>query len=172
MVTILHTRELRANGLEAMELLTSELLPDSSAPLAALWAFATRAGRLMEAFTREVVTEQGLDVSEFTILGTMWFQDSPHRTSLRQLTGAVALSQPGITRALQRAERNGNIRKVDDAADRRKVVVELTPQGHERADRAIRELLRRLQERLGPMDDESMRQIAAGSLKLARALTD
>jgi DNA-binding MarR family transcriptional regulator len=164
-------RELRASGLEAMELLTAELLPEACAPLAALWAFATRAGRLMEAFTREVVAEQALDVSEFTILGTMWFQDAPHRTTLSQLTKAVALSQPGITRALQRAERNGNIRKVDSGADRRMVVVELTAQGHERADRAIRELLRRLQEQLGPMDDESMRQIAAGSLRLARALT-
>ncbi len=166
-----NTSELRAAGLHPMQSRAAERLPDISAPLAALWAFATRAGRLMEAFTRDVVVDHGFDVSEFTLVGSLWFQDPPYRSSLAQLAGVVALSQPGLSRALQRAERNGNVRKVDAGApDRRTVVVELTEQGYGRADVAIRELLRRLDLRLGPLEESATRDMAASALLLAKAL--
>jgi DNA-binding MarR family transcriptional regulator len=166
--------ELRASGVEALETLTAERLGDVPAPLTALWAFSTRAGRLIEAFTRDVVADHGFDVSEFTLVGSLWFQDPPYRSTLGQLADAVALSQPGLSRALQRAERNGNVRKVRQpeggVADRRTVVVELTEQGHERAGRAIHELLRRLGQRLGPLDEGTTRDMAASALWMAQAL--
>jgi DNA-binding MarR family transcriptional regulator len=163
--------ELRMAGIEGIERLTAARLPEASAPLAALWAMATRAGRLLETFTREIVAREGLDVSEFTILGALWFQDSPHRSTLSQLAAVVALSQPGVSRAVQRALRNGNlIRVVDETLDGRTVVVELTAAGHDRVDRSIRELLRRLEARLAPIDDGTARELAASSRRVALAL--
>jgi DNA-binding MarR family transcriptional regulator len=169
--TEVSSSELRAAALQPMETRAAERLGGVSPPLAAFWVFATRASRLMEAFTRDVVAEHGFDVSEFTLVCALWFQDPPYRSSLAALADVVALSQPGLSRALQRAERNGNVRKAPAGApDRRTVVVELTEQGDARADAAIRDLLRRLDIRLGPLEESATRDMAASALWLAKAL--
>jgi len=68
---------------------------------------------------------------------------------MSDLARAVVLSQPGTTRALQRSERNGTIRKLADPTDGRSVVIELTTKGRQVVERTMRTLLERFEQRLG-----------------------
>lgn len=128
---------------------SSSLMPDVDASTVALWLFATRAGRMTEAVTRAVLAEQGIDGTEFSILVVLWLNQVPHRTTMGDLADAVVLSQPGITRALQRAERKGAIRKRPDPTDRRAVIIELTSTGRRIVDASMRLVLERLKTLVG-----------------------
>jgi DNA-binding MarR family transcriptional regulator len=68
---------------------------------------------------------------------------------MSDLASAVVLSQPGTTRALQRSERNGAIRKLADATDGRSLVIELTVTGRKVVETTMRVLFERFEERLG-----------------------
>ncbi len=127
---------------------SAEVFPDVAPSTVALWLLATRAGRLTEAFTREVLAERGIEGTEFSILVFLLLGAGPRRTTMSDLARAVVLSQPGATRALQRSERNGTIRKLPDPADGRSVVIELTKKGRKVVETAMRVLFERLEERL------------------------
>src|SRR5438034_3596159 len=110
------------------------LFPEVEPSTVALWLLAMRAGRLTEAFTREVLAEQGIESTEFWILVVLLLSPGPRTMTMNDLASAVVLSQPGTTRALQRAERNGNIRRQPDTDDGRAVVIELTGAGRKLVD--------------------------------------
>jgi DNA-binding MarR family transcriptional regulator len=56
---------------------------------------------------------------------------------MSDLASAFVLSQSGTTRALQRAERYGNIRRRPDRDDGRAVVIELTDAGRDVVEKAM-----------------------------------
>jgi DNA-binding MarR family transcriptional regulator len=149
---------------------TEELLPGSSGLTAATWIWLTRAGRLVEAFTREVLADDDLDGSEVTILLVLWFSGTPYHSTPGALAREAVLSQSGTARALQRAEANGTIRKSIDPHDARAVRIQLTSHGHDVVERVIEDLLRRFQERLGEPDEPSRRRIANAAALLADTL--
>src|SRR5437016_5851537 len=108
---------------------SGELFPGAEASTVALWLLAMRVGRMTEAFTREVLAEQGIESTEFSILVVLLLSAGTRTTTMAELASAVVLSQPGTTRALQRAERNRNIRRRPDPADARAVCIQLTAAG-------------------------------------------
>src|SRR5436309_3274201 len=124
------------------------LFPEVDVSTVALWLLATRAGRMTEAFTREVLAEQGIDATEFAILVVLLLSPGPRTTTMADLASAVVLSQPGTTRALQRAERNGSVRRRPDPVDGRAVCIELTKAGRKVVERTTQILLERFTERL------------------------
>jgi len=128
---------------------SADVFPDVAPSTVALWLLATRAGRMTEAFTREVLAEQGTEDTEFSILVFLLLSAGPHRTTMSDLANAVVLSQPGTTRALQRSERNGTIRKLADPTDGRSAVIELTTKGRQVVETTMRILFERFEERLG-----------------------
>jgi DNA-binding MarR family transcriptional regulator len=149
------------------------LFPDVDPSTVALWLLATRAGRMTEAFTREVLAEQGIESTEFSILVVLLLSAGPRTTTMSDLASVVVLSQPGITRALQRSERNGNIRRHPDPADGRAVVIELTEAGRNVVEKTMQFLLDRFKERLG--DGFSTAQaltVASASAQYCVALDD
>lgn len=149
------------------------LFPDVDPSTVALWLLATRAGRMTEAFTREVLAEQGIESTEFSILVVLLLSPGPRTTTMSDLASVVVLSQPGTTRALQRSERNGNIRRRPDPADRRVVVIELTKAGRNVVEKTMQILLDRFKERLG--DGFSTAQaltVASASAQYCVALDD
>jgi DNA-binding MarR family transcriptional regulator len=147
-----------------------QLLPGAPGPLAATWVWTMRAGRVAEAFTRELLAGEGIDNSEFTILLVLWFAGSPYRSSPADLAREVVLTQSGTARALQRAVRNGTVRKVGHPADGRAIVVELTAAGKRLVERTVTLLLARLEERLGPIDAATGRRLALAGRELAAVL--
>jgi DNA-binding MarR family transcriptional regulator len=128
---------------------SAEVFPDVAPSTVALWLLATRAGRMTEAFTREVLAEQGTEDTELSILVFLLLSAGRRRTTMSDLANAVVLSQPGTTRALQRSERNGTIRKLADPTDGRSVVIELTPKGRKVVESTMRVVFERFEERLG-----------------------
>jgi DNA-binding MarR family transcriptional regulator len=128
---------------------SADVFPDVAPSTVALWLLATRAGRMTEAFTREVLAEHDTEDTEFSILVFLLLSSGPHRTTMGDLASAVVLSQPGTTRALQRSERNGTIRKLADPTDGRSVVIELTTKGRKVVETTMRVLFERFDERLG-----------------------
>jgi len=155
---------------EALVARTEQLLPGAPGPLAATWVWTMRAGRLAEAFTRELLAEQGIDNSAFTILLVLWFAGNPYRSTPAELSREVVLSQSGTARALQRAVSDGTVRKVGDPADGRAIVIELTAVGRRLVERTMRLLLDRLTERVGPVGDATGRRLAASARELAVVL--
>jgi DNA-binding MarR family transcriptional regulator len=146
------------------------LLPGAPGPLAATWVWTMRAGRVAEAFTRDLLADEGIDNSEFTILLVLWFAGSPYRSSPADLAREVVLTQSGTARALQRAVRNGTVRKVGHPADGRAIVVELTAAGRRLVERTMSLLLARLEERVGPVDAATGRRLALAGRELAAVL--
>jgi len=128
---------------------SAEVFPDVAPSTVALWLLAMRAGRMTEAFTREVLANEGTEGTEFSILVFLLLSSGPRRITVNDLADAVVLSQPGTTRALQRSQRNGTIRKLSDPTDGRSVVIELTSKGRKMVESAMRALFERFEERLG-----------------------
>jgi len=58
------------------------------------------------------------------------------RLSMRDLGGAVVISKSGLTGVVDRMARAGLVERVPDPADRRVILVALTPAGGERYERA------------------------------------
>src|SRR5262249_11144210 len=56
-------------------------------------------------------------------------QDEPHRSAPGKLARAMELSSGAMTNRLDRMEEAGLLRRLPDPADRRGVLVELTPEG-------------------------------------------
>ena len=69
------------------------------------------------------------------------------------------LSSAGVTSRIDRLERRGLVRRLDDPDDRRGVIIELTDEGREVVDEAVAALAisdRQLLERLDPAEVEQL----------------
>jgi DNA-binding MarR family transcriptional regulator len=96
------------------------------------WATALIMGRF-----RTDLAEEGLSLEEFDVLVHLAW--APGRTlPLQELTTSMVvadgLSRSGITRLLDRLERDGLIRRTLSGQDRRRFDVTLTPKGRRRFD--------------------------------------
>jgi len=84
--------------------------------------------------------------------------------SQNDLATAVGIEGPTLTRHLDALERQGLVRRHQDPSDRRAVVVELTPEGHD-AHALLREVVigfdRRLRSGLSQEDVDRLRELLA-----------
>jgi DNA-binding MarR family transcriptional regulator len=100
----------------------------------------------------------GINRTDLRCLGLLWAGD---RLSAGHLAGAAGLSPGATTAALDRLERAGYARRVRDPADRRGVLVEMTPE----AQRLITEIY-------GPIGQEGQAALARYSAADLRLLRD
>lgn len=66
----------------------------------------------------------------------------------------VLLTSGSITTAVQRLERQGCVQRSPDPEDGRKVVIELTPEGRSRIEKAFLEHAERLEDCFAPLSNE------------------
>jgi DNA-binding MarR family transcriptional regulator len=92
-------------------------------------------GQHLERSVNEALAAHGLTLGQFDILATLRRQ-SDGRLTPTQLLRSVMLSSGGMTNRLDRLEEAGWIRREADPADRRGVVVALTPAGRKIIDAA------------------------------------
>ncbi len=78
------------------------------------------------ALTRQI---PDLTARQLTLLLHVGLTPPPHR--VRGLAEALAISKPAVTRALDRLSQAGYLRRERDTADRRSVLVTLTPDGED-----------------------------------------
>jgi DNA-binding MarR family transcriptional regulator len=122
--------------------------------------------RLTRELRRE--TEQfGITGRQATLL---WLVKGSPGLTLRALAEMEGISPPALSGNVDRLERSGLLVRVRSTEDRRRVGLELTPEG-ERLLRSVRE--RRtawLAERLGELDPAALQAVAAAVQPLQRLL--
>jgi DNA-binding MarR family transcriptional regulator len=117
----------------------SDPTPDRSAPpsaapqlppekMAAWRAFLEAHARITDVLARELRAEESLPLAWYDVL--VQLQEVPgHRLRMQELADAVLLSKSGLTRLVDRMEREGLVRRSACADDRRGILAELTEAG-------------------------------------------
>ncbi len=77
----------------------------------------------------DTLAELGLKHEEWSVIGILRKAGEPYRVSAGHLAQRAEISSGAMTNRLDRLEANGHVRRVPDPADRRGVLVELTPKG-------------------------------------------
>src|SRR5687768_1410504 len=113
--------------------------------------------RSTQAFDDVVARRLDLNATDLRCLD--WLVDGPKAAGV--LSEATGLSSAATTAMLDRLEQRGFIRRTRDAVDRRKVLVEMTPRGHEQT-----------YEFYGPMVSEGAKILARLSDKDLEILRD
>lgn len=90
----------------------------------------------LEASVEAALERHHLSLGQFDILGTLRRHGPRGGLTPSQLLGSVMLSSGGMTARLDKLEEAGLILRTPDAADRRMVVIELTPKGKRVIDAA------------------------------------
>lgn len=124
----------------AMQLRTT----DASETFSALWATLSR---LRDVLAREMTDEAGLPFEHYLILLTLAEADDQMRPS--ELADILPITRSGVTRLIDRLERDGIVERRSCATDGRGRVVGLTPAGQEVFRQAGRLHLRGLDHHIG-----------------------
>jgi DNA-binding MarR family transcriptional regulator len=99
----------------------------------------------------------GSDASMLDLLATLRRAGKPYRLTPGELEQASLVSAGAISQRLDRAERQGLVRRTRDEGDRRVFHVELTGAGRAEVDRVVAELMERESELLQPLTEEERR---------------
>jgi DNA-binding MarR family transcriptional regulator len=96
-----------------------------------------RLGERLQAQTQVLLEEDGLDLpaSHFPVLAAL---ERLGPLSVGELTEAVGVSQPGVTRLLDKLQAEGLVRSTQSAEDRRVRTIVLTKEGRQLVARAKR----------------------------------
>ncbi|MBM0236513.1 MarR family transcriptional regulator [Micromonospora sp. ATA32] len=101
------------------------------------WAALTAAhARVTERLSAALAKTCGLTINEFEVLLRL-DRVAPPGMRLGDLSQAVPLTQPSVSRMIARLEQQGWLSRTGDPADRRGVRVSITPAGRETLRRAV-----------------------------------
>ena len=116
----------------------------------------------------EITGRSGISVADYLVLGVVR-RSADHRSAPSVICEVLGRTSGGMSLTLDRLERAGLVRRLPDADDRRRVIVEATPEGVELAKR-VNVDLHAWEESLGATDDE--RSALAASLGRLTTLID
>ena len=136
-----------------------ETRPDLSVGALQVTARLSRIGPLLARRQEEVFGRLALSRGEVGALSALRIAGAPYRLSPTRLAKGLMLSSAGITSRIDRLERRGLVRRLDDPDDRRGVIIELTDDGRNVVDDAVAALAisdRQLLERLDPQEVEQL----------------
>ena len=127
--------------------------PDLETDAMAVFGRIYRLARVVGDRQERVYGALGINRGEFDVLATLRRSGEPFQLSPKALTAAMMLTSGGMTGRLDRLERAGLVARSPDPADRRGLVITLTPAGRTLIDEAVavglaaqREVLERLPE--------------------------
>ncbi len=103
--------------------------PDIDTSPVAVVARIGRAARFFDNGMDEFFGQHGISRPSWDILATLRRSGSPFRLSPTALYRAVMRTSGAMTRRIDTLERAGWVRRIADPADRRSMMVELTPEG-------------------------------------------
>lgn len=139
------------------------------APQLAAWrALLDAHARTTEVLARELRDEAGLPLAWYDVL--LQLQESPERRlRMQELADKVLLSKSGLTRLVDRMEREGLVTRSACPSDRRGTFAELTPAGKDRLRATAPTHLRGVRQHVADLLDDDE---AATLERLLRRIAD
>jgi len=105
----------------------------SAVQLTAWRTFLEAYSRTIDALARELREEEGLPLAWYDVL--VQLSEAPdHRLRMQELAEAILLSKSGLTRLIDRMERDGLVARQACPDDRRGTFAEMTPAGLRRLE--------------------------------------
>lgn len=120
-----------------------------------------RIAKLLDDDRRRTMARLGVDAATRDLISTLRRAGPPYRLAPSEIARRSLVSAGAISQRLARAEREGLVRRIKDAADGRSVVVELTGAGHALVESTVDELLRHEEELLTGLDPQQRHQLTA-----------
>ena len=116
----------------------------------------------------------GLQWWQYDVLSALRRQGKPYRMAATELAEAGMLTSGAMTHRIDRLEQKGLVRRLQDPQDRRRVLVELTPVGHERVENATEARFEIAAAAVSGLDRQKRRQLSnlLRSLLLAQGSDD
>ncbi|WP_026414938.1 MarR family winged helix-turn-helix transcriptional regulator [Actinomadura oligospora] len=127
--------------------------------------------RLQQA-NRDFYAEHGLENHEFDMLATLRRSGAPYRLTPGGLLKASLVTSGAITNRIDKLEAKGLVERVRDAADRRSVFIQLTPEGLELIDGLMGPHVANVSRMLSALTPERREQFDASLRILLEALDD
>jgi len=108
----------------------------------------------------ERLREHGLQWWQYDVLSALRRQGKPFRMAATELADASMLTSGAMTNRIDRLEQRGLVRRLTDPEDRRRVLVELTPEGIERVESATKARFEIATAAVSGLDRKSRRQLS------------
>src|SRR5690606_13165042 len=113
---------------------------------------------IMRTLSAEFPTEE-ISLSDYDVLYTL-SQAPGHRHRIKHLVDRMLLTQPSVSRLIDRLVARGLVTKTRDPGDGRGIIVELTEEGHAAFRRAAVEHSQSILRRVGGrLSDDELRQL-------------
>lgn len=135
-----------------------------------LWAFRT--GRQLEALLSDILLDEGLDTSEFTLLSALRIEGPPNRLTAGELADRLVQTTGGTTKTIRRLEDRGSVRRVADPDDKRRVLIELTSAGAELARSSLELVLDAFDLDIGEIDVAERTELGVRIARLSDELSE
>lgn len=126
--------------------------------------------RHLDRRVKEALRPLGLAPWAFDVLATLRRQGAPYRLTPSELARSTLLTSGAMTNRLDRLERDGWIRRGPDPQDRRGVLVVLTEEGREIAERAVEIRLQEARDAVAPLGEAERKRLAASLSVLLQRL--
>jgi DNA-binding MarR family transcriptional regulator len=102
-------------------------IPFSDNPVSNVFLLAKRAFKAMDGFQRKILAELDLTSAQFSILSHLWEKD---QIPFKELAARCFCTRPTVTGIVDSLEKKGLVKRTNNSQDRRSLLVELTPEGH------------------------------------------
>jgi DNA-binding MarR family transcriptional regulator len=120
----------------------------------------SRLAKHLDIARRGAFASHGLESWEFDVLSALRRQGPPFQLTPGALLRATLVTSGTMTNRIDRLAAAGLVRREPDPRDRRGVLVTLTPEGEERVDAALEDLLNRERTLLAALGDPERKQLA------------
>ncbi len=120
----------------------------------------TRLARHLDLARRQAFGEHGLETWEFDVLSALRRAGKPYELSPGRLIRETMVTSGTMTNRVDRLTAKGLVQRLPDEADRRGVLVRLTPEGRQRVDAALAGLLTQERLLLGDLTDTDRESLA------------
>lgn len=146
--------------------------PVPAAKLAAWRAFLTAHARVVDVLSRELRDREGLPLTWYDVLVQLSEADG-HRLRMQELADRVLLSKSGLTRLIDRMEREGYVERSPCEDDRRGTWATMTTAGFDRIRSTAPTHLGGVREHFADViDDVEAAQLTAALERVARRIED
>ena len=143
--------------------------PDIDTSPVAVVARIGRAAKFLDHGMDDYFGQHGISRPSWDILATLRRSGPPFRLSPTDLYGAVMRTSGAMTRRLDTLERAGWVTRTPDPADRRGIMVELTPEGLALVDTLAEGHVENERRLLASLSDDDQQTLAALLKKLLLA---